>query len=275
MHEKQVEKLIENLDVIKKYCFQARVRTPKTFVDWLDRTCIPYLKGKIAELSGEYKKQVTILLNGAVSLREGISQGEAGLDDAAAFGRDVRLATIAIEMQKNKDDEAKSPEEKKKDQAWGRDGLVTMTTESEPVIRKYSIWKDDLPVNLFSRPFVIKRLPIIPLSDPPLNFEKLKKTKISTDHISYYPILLNQPLIGLNFNWIMTEFRGKSDKAIKYVLDAAKDRFNKAYHPTGLPVHHGKVVWVWIPSDKDVAKIQAASPVGRVNVKKWGFPFKV
>lgn len=274
MYEKQVEQLVENLEKGKQYLLKAKVRTPETVVEWLRRTVLPYLQRQVKELSGDYKKVVNILLNSTQTLFEGLQSGDADLDDAVELGRDFRGTVALIESFKDAEDKAKSKEELQKDKDWGRDGLIKMTEESDPVIRKYSIWKNDLPTNLFSKPFVIKRMPIIPLSDPPLNFEKLKKTKISTDHISYYPILLNQPLLGLNFNWIMKEFRGKTDRAVKYVLDAAKDKFQKDYHPTGLPVHHGKVVWIWIPSDKDVRHIQAASPVGRVNVKKWGFPFQ-
>lgn len=274
MHEKQVETLVENLEKGKQYLLKAKVRTPDTVVGWLKNSVLPYLQHQTKELEGEYKKAIVKLFNSTQTLYEGLTSGDADLDDAIELGRDFRGTVSVIESIKDSEDKSKSKEELQKDKDWGRDGLVKMTTESEPVIRKYSIWKDELPANLFSKPFIIKRMPIIPLSDPPLNFEKLKKTKISTDHISFYPILLNQPLLGLNFNWVLKEFRGKTDKAVKYVLDAAQDKFQKTYHPTGLPVHHGKVVWVWIPSDRDVAKIQTASPVGRIAVKKWGFPFQ-
>lgn len=275
MNEKQVEHLVENLDKAKQYLFKAKTRTTATVITWLENSCIAYLKRQMKELEGEYKKVVNTLLNSAQTLHEGLSSGDADLDDAIDVGKEFRVAVAKVELLKDKEDQKKSKPELKADQEAGRDKLIRMTDESKPVILKYRAWKDDLPNNLFRKLFVIHRMPVIPLTDPQLNFEKLRKAKMATDHISFYPIILNQPILGINHAWIMETFKGNPLKAAEYVIDAAKDKFGKTYHPTGRPVHIDKVVWYWIPSDKDVARIQAASPVGRLSVKQWGFPFNL
>ena len=273
MYDKQVVQLVENLDKAKQVLLKAHVKTPRALVDWMERSCLPYLKLQLKEATGDYKKVINTLLNSTQSLYEGFTDGAADFDDAADLGREYRGAVAAIEVIKDREDTKLTPEQKEADRAKGRDTFFKMTQESEPVIRKYSVWKDDVPRNLFRKPFEIKRLPVIPLTDPQLNFEKLKKGKLATDHISFYPIILNQPVLGISNEWILSEFKGKSQDALEYVLDAAKDKFGKTHHAMGLANHIGLVTWFWIPSDKDIARIQMASPGGRLAIKKWGFPF--
>jgi hypothetical protein len=118
-------------------------------------------------------------------------------------------------------------------------------------------------------------MPIIPLANPPLDFAKLRLRRLAEDRIAEYPILLNQPILGLNPNWIESEFRNKSDRALAYAIDLMETKWGKKFHPTGKPVHLNKVVWFWIPSDDEVNRLSGASNSGRLSVEKWGFAFNV
>lgn len=271
MNEQQVEQLVFNLNKAKITLIKARSMTLKAVLDWMTKTAIPFCKKQAEATSGEYKKTMIKLLNASQSLLEGLTSGDASLADAADLARDFKIAAAYVETLYD----AESRKQPKPAEGEGQDNLFKMTTESEPTIRKYSIYEKDLPRNLFSKLFTVVRMPIIPLVDPPLNFEKLRRSKISDDHISFYPVIKNQPVLGLNPDWIQDTFKGKSEDAIEYVIDALKDRFGKNHQVVGRPVHTGRVVWYWIPSVRDIDRIRSASSSGKLAVNRWGFAFNV
>lgn len=274
MNELQVEKLVSNLGIAKRNFLQARVKTPYALKTWMDNTLLPYLNRQVAGTEGKYKRILVTLVNATQSFYEGLNSGNASLEDAAEIGQDFKKAIALIEFEKDQDDKKLSKEQKKVDQEIGRDGLLNMTKESEPVIRKYSIYEKDLPNSLFGVPFAVKRMPLVPVTDKPLNFEKLRRLKLSADHIAFYPILLNQSIVGLNDAWVHDSFKKDTKAAAAYVIEALKEK-NRVHHVIGNANHIGQVSWMWIPSDKELDLIQRAAPGGRVVIKKWGFPFNV
>ncbi len=274
MEEKQVERIVFNLTKVKNALLKAKMKTPKSLIDWLQDTVIPFCKKTIEELKAEkpeYKKTMTNLLNSSISLHEGLSSGNADLADAVELSRDFHIAAAQFEYLFDAD-EKKAKRDANKPSG---DGLFRMTQESGPTILKYSIFAQELPQNLYRQLFVVKRMPVIPVADPPLNFAKLKQYKLADDHISFYPVIKNQPVLGINPNWVQDSFKGKSDSAVEYVLDSIKLKFGRTHQLMPGSVHTGSVVWFWIPTEPILNRILACAPSGKMSIKKWGFAFNV
>ncbi len=274
MEERQVERLVSNMTKVKQTLLKAKVKTPKALIDWIQSTVIPFCKKSVEELKPEksdYRKVMVELLNSSVSLHEGLSSGSADLTDAVDLGRDFQIAAARFEYLFDKQAQKVKQDVNKP----AGDGLFRMTQESGPTILKYSLFAQELPQNLFRKLFVVTRMPIIPLADPPLNFAKLKKYKLADDHISFYPVIKNQPVLGINPNWIQDSFKGKSESAVEYVLDSIKLKFGRTHQLVAGAVHTGSVVWFWIPTEPTLNRILACSPNGKTGIKRWGFAFNV
>jgi len=274
MEEKQVERLVSNMTKVKQALLKAKVKTPKALIDWIENSVIPFCKRSVEELKtekSEYRKVMAELLNSSVSLHEGLGSGSADLTDAIDLGRDFQIAAARFEYLYDKQTQKMKQDLNKP----SGDGLFRMTQESGPTIQKYNLFAQELPQNLFRQLFVVKRMPVIPLADPPLNFNRLKKYKLADDHISFYPVIKNQPVLGINPSWIQDSFKGKSDLAVQYVLDSIKLKFGRTHQLVDGAVHAGSVVWFWIPTEPILNRIIACSPSGKLGIKKWGFAFNV
>jgi len=123
------------------------------------------------------------------------------------------------------------------------------------------------------RPFVVVRVPIVPIADPFINSEKLKKMGVHVEDLAGYPLIHNQMVIGIN-----REILEKKGRKVQKPIEAADEILAMLRKQTGRklvmvvdkPNPAKGALWYWIAPQEFVNKLMQAAG-NRLNIQRWGF----
>jgi len=135
---------------------------------------------------------------------------------------------------------------------------------------------------LHKRPFVLTRVPVIPLSKGPLNVSVLQKVGFKTDMVSGYTVMHNQLVLGVNKQMLELKKGGISrvidtkvvlDKALEVKKMVEKQTGAKYQFVTEKPYGASGGAWFWLMTERDLNLFAKSFPGGHVKLERWGFAF--
>lgn len=136
--------------------------------------------------------------------------------------------------------------------------------------------------SLQKRPFVLTRVPIIPLSKGPISVDKLKSAGFKADNLGGYPVLHNQLALGINKSMLDLKEReqGKSIDPARILAQATKIKKmiekqmkTKLYFVDEKPYGAVGGAWFWLMSDRELKVFAATFPGKHVQITRFGFAF--
>ncbi len=127
--------------------------------------------------------------------------------------------------------------------------------------------------SLKDKPMVISRVPVVPLTDPPLNTDVLSRMHVKTENLGGYPLLHNQLVIGINRE-ALTKSGRKTEKpmeAVERYLKVLSKQMGRNIMPVsteGVPGSGG--VWYWLADEKTINALRKAGR-DQLKIRSWGF----
>jgi hypothetical protein len=271
MHAETLDKIIEATGKLKRL-------VPSKQIAALKGKFLPVLETKASESKAEIKKAFSVAYNIYSSLHDGIGSGDVG---------DKEFAEAIQEMQKlrSKVHQAETAKTKVKpsleeiavndsisDSGEGRNGhLQTRGTE---VVRKYMKFEALVPKRL-PKNFAAIRCPVVGVTDPIMWQPRLAQFKLCDDTLFGYPIIKNQVLVGMNLDYIASEFKRQWKPAIEHIIEVLEEQTKTKYMQLGVGKSRGNVMWVWVVSERDMRYLNQAAGGGHFRVTGWDFPFEV
>lgn len=285
------EKLLENLR-------ECTSKTPKAALLYLQKSAIPWLSKKIGESSGSTKKMFEKCHNLVSSYIDGLKSGDVEPKDIRQLVKELAAERTAYEK-KVADDLAKKAA-KGKPADPDEDPEVTYLLNGKPgfdhgadanaVYHKYAKYRKDIP-RMTTKPYLAVRVPVLALPKGIPDVSKLQGTGIVDDFLFGYPVMKNQIIIGMNYDWLKENFPQKQktsirtdgvkdDKidfegAVSRILGEVKQRTGR--HHVMLGGIHGfdspELLWVWVISDADHRRLNGTAGPGTFTVSDWTLPF--
>jgi len=123
------------------------------------------------------------------------------------------------------------------------------------------------------RPFTVVRVPIVPISEPPISSAKLKTMGVKAEDLAGYPLIHNQMVIGINKEILEKKGRKmqKPAEAAEEILQMLKKETGKKLVMVVETANRAKgALWYWIAPQDEVNKLMKSAG-GRLNIKRWGF----
>jgi hypothetical protein len=243
---------------------------------------LPPLQKRYEETTGDVRKAYKVAYNTFASLRDGLRIGEVAKKHFTETIRDLeklKKQVIAAEIAASKKDPKPTAEESSimdslSDSGQGRNGILEK--KGYDVMKKYMKYEGMVPKRLPDKKrFMSIRLPIVAVTDPLLQKERLARFKLCDDTIFGYPFIKNQVLIGINADWIVKDFKRQVNPAIEEMLEALEESSGTKYVSLGVPKLRGQVYWVWVATERDVRYLNQASLGGHFRVTGWDLPFEV
>jgi hypothetical protein len=203
------------------------------------------------------------------SMADGLKNGEATSADVAQS-----LKELASLQEKAKIIESAPVKEKavgpdSNSQEW----LDNQLQRSREVLQKYKPYESQIPRTL-NKKFLATRSPVVAITHPILLREKLSSFKLLDNEIFGYPVLKSQVVLGLNSDWIVSDYKRNVDEAVNDILDILKSQTGKRYNVLGEPKARGLVYWVWLVTDQDMQKLNKSTGPGHFRLTGWSFPFE-
>lgn len=129
--------------------------------------------------------------------------------------------------------------------------------------------------SLHSKNFILSKAPIVPMSNPPLIYDKLKDVGFEVGKIGGYAVLENQLVLGLNGAYLklMREDLRKTDKQTAEMLKSQIEQKSKRKYEMIFGLTKGVGNWYWLLSESDLNRLNKTSFGGHVNITNWGFAF--
>jgi hypothetical protein len=127
--------------------------------------------------------------------------------------------------------------------------------------------------SLRDKPMVISRIPIVPLTDPPLNPDQLNRLGVKTENLGGYPLIHNQLVIGINKTALAQKGR-KVEKPMEAVerylkiLSKQMGRNITTVSNQGVPGQGG--VWYWLADERTINAFRKAGR-DQLKIRSWGF----
>lgn len=133
---------------------------------------------------------------------------------------------------------------------------------------------------LTKRPFVITRVPIIPLSKTTISIDKLKLKGFKADNLGGYPVLHNQLVLGINKSMLNQKDPSKPIKS-EDILEQAKkvkSMIEKQYKMKLVFVDEKPYgaqggAWYWLMPERELNMFASTFPGSRVQLTRFGFAF--
>lgn len=209
------------------------------------------------------------------SLADGYASDDATEKDLEALIEEVRNLWGSC---KNFEHNKKEPEPKEgedKEHPTNPDKRTEeLKKQGREALHKYEFYRNLIVGALQGKRFKATRAPVIAITKNMLLSDKLQKMKMSTGSFEGYPVLDNQVVIGIDMDWINTEFKHQVKPAVEQITLQVEEKTGKRYHWLGGSRKVGTVLWVWLVSDGDIKRLNACSLGNHLIVKSWTFPFK-
>lgn len=145
---------------------------------------------------------------------------------------------------------------------------------SEQTLERYRSYSA-IVKSLNGKDFVIHRAPIIPMSTPPIQFEKLAALGFSAERLGGYTVIEDQMVLGLNSGYTqraLQELRKTPAATAEMIVGQLEQKSGRKYeiiHGQGKGVGQ----WWWLMTSKDLDRLRQACMGGRMKITNWGFAF--
>ena len=145
---------------------------------------------------------------------------------------------------------------------------------SEQTLERYRSYSA-IVKSLNGKDFVIHRAPIIPMSTPPIQFEKLAALGFVAERLGGYTVLEDQLVLGLNSGYTqraLQELRKTPAATAEMIVGQLEQKSGRKYeiiHGQGKGVGQ----WWWLMTSKDLDRLRQACMGGRMKITNWGFAF--
>lgn len=220
------------------------------------------------------KKHLTACINELTSLREGVYIGAATKKTLSIVACADAVAEIAVLI-----DQTKARVKQAKVESGAADDEL-YTEEVEKVIQRNA--KDATRLeSLKNRPFVISRVPIIPIATG-LSTEALKRKGFKIETISNYVVMHNQLVIGINKEQLKLK-REKEGKSIdtekwqtailKILRMISKQIGSKVVLVDEKPYGAQGGAWFWVMPEKELNAFASCFSSKTVKLQRFGFAF--
>lgn len=160
-----------------------------------------------------------------------------------------------------------SPKEQSIEEIYKKAGEVIKRSTSE---------KDSLE-SIGTKPFVIARVPIVPVASPNIDASKLKRLGIKSDSIANYPVIHNQIVLGINREVLEKTGKGGKSETAREAAERIANIVSKQHRTVlnfvtdkGYP--YKSAVWYWLAPKQEINALSKAAN-GRLNIQQWGFAF--
>jgi hypothetical protein len=135
---------------------------------------------------------------------------------------------------------------------------------------------------LQSKPFVLTRVPVVPLTKGSLNTSALQRAGFQVDKVSDYTVFHNQLVLGINKSFLELR-KGAIERQIdpKKIMAKATEVKKMIEKQTGqkyffvLDKPYGAVggSWFWLMTERDLKAFAKVFPGGFVKIDRFGFAF--
>lgn len=136
--------------------------------------------------------------------------------------------------------------------------------------------------SLAGKPFVVARIPIIPVSKTGLSIENLRANGFVVASLGGYPVINNQLVIGVNPTEIeITEVEKASGATIprarwleiaeKVRIAIKKETRQKVTFVDERPHGHAGGAWFWVMLENELDSFAASFPGKSLQLRNWGF----
>lgn len=242
-----------------------RARVPSVQIEQLMRLS-KAIEAHGRDVRPTYRKYFNMASNLLKSLSEGLASGDATEKDYVKAIDELDTYANAVEALENElSDGSKTRIQD--------DFLAMMGLETKRAMDKYAPFKQMVPETSKSR-ILVKRLPIVVITDPFLVPEKVKAMKLGTDFIFGYPVLEQQVVAGLKVDFVSEAYRNNYQAALQEVLDGVRERTGKEFVQIGEGMRRGNVTWFWLINQVTLAKLNKAAAGSHFKLKDWAFPFE-
>lgn len=256
-----------------------RSKTPSAQVRLLKTKFLPALKAKVEVTTGVPKKAYSYAFNTLASARDGIVSGAFTNKDFAGLVKELRgqhkiiLAAQAAPVKSSKlSDEDQKRADAISDSGQGRNGHLENTGRS--AMLKYNKFEQLVPKTI-KKKFVAIKIPVVAVTNPILTKDRLSKYRLCDDTIFGYPFIKDQMLVGLNMDWVVSDFKRQTKPAIDTLLEVLKEQTGKKYTQLGVTKLRGNVSWVWLANEVTMQRLNQAAYGGHFRVIGWDLPFEV
>lgn len=227
------------------------------------------LASRLPEVKGGMKKLYEYAHNLCESMADGLKNGEATPADVSQALRELASLEEKAKIIESTPIKVKSAGPDNNSEEW----LDNQLQRSREVMQKYKPYESQIP-RVLSKKFLATRAPIVAITSPILLREKLSRFKLLDNEIFGYPVLKNQVVLGLNSDWIVSDYKRNTEEAVNDILEIVKAQTGKRYNVLGEPKARGLVNWVWLVTDQDMQKLNNSTGPGHFKLTAWSFPFE-
>lgn len=219
-------------------------------------------------------RHLKMCMNELTSLREGVYLGAAKKRKALA------VATVTAAIQAIGELRETSASRLTKIKAAGSDDNL-FSDDALRVIKDNAAESEKLDA-IHRKPFVIARIPLVPVAKSFLTTDKLKHMGFKAESLGGYPVVHNQLVIGINKKMLDEKQQAKGAKITpQHWLDAAdkirklvqKQTSRKLFFVSEKPYGAQGGAWFWLMSERELSLFASAFPGKRVQMESWGFAF--
>lgn len=217
-------------------------------------------------------KHLKVCMNELTSLREGVYVGSAKKKALAVVTVTAAIAALG-ELRDT------SSARLTKMSAGNDDNLFS--DEALRVIKNNEAESHKLDA-IHRKPFVIARIPLVPVAKSYLTVDKLKHMGFRAESLGGYPVMHNQLVIGVNKKMLDEKKQAKGARINPEDWKAAADTVRKLiqqqtkrrlYLVSDKPYGAQGGAWFWLMSENELSQFASAFPGKRVQLQHWGFAF--
>lgn len=220
-------------------------------------------------------KHLKVCMNELTSLREGVYVGAAKKKALA-----VASVTAAVTAINELRDTSAARLSKIAAASTGNDDNL-FSDDALRVIKNNEAESHKLDA-IHRKPFVIARIPLVPVAKSFLTTDKLKRMGFKAESLGGYPVVHNQLVIGVNKKMLDEKKQQSGAKIRPEDWKAAADTVRKLIQKqtnrklflvSEKPYGAQGGAWFWLMSENELSQFASAFPGKRVQLERWGFAF--
>lgn len=226
-------------------------------------------------------KHLKVCMNELTSLREGVYVGATEKKLTAARKKALAVVTVTAAIEAIGELREVSSARLAKIKAAGSNDDNLFSDEALRVIKDNEAESRKLDA-IHRKPFVIARVPLVPVAKSFLTTDKLQRMGFKAESLGGYPVVHNQLVIGVNKKMLDDKKQQKGAKIRPEDWKAAADQVRKLiqkqtnrklYFVSEKPYGAQGGAWFWLMSERELNLFASAFPGKRVQLERWGFAF--
>lgn len=216
-------------------------------------------------------RPLRIVRNALVSVREGLVAGsytKSGRHNLSIHEAGVARDEVMAQLEKAKvrlNAAALNPVEA---------GMEELDAQTATLIARVQDMRTALTA-IRTRPLVLSRAPIVPVTSTVLQLRKLQEMGIKAESLGGYPLLHDQRIIGVNRDALQADAKGVTEKVIEAAtrfMDSMRKSVTTMTMVSARAVPHSGGTWYWV-ADRTTLRALREAAGGNINVTDWGFGF--